>query len=454
MPAMPDVDGPPAGQRTPGGGRPVLRLSPFRAVGYAAGQVGDLAAVTCPPYDVIGDDGIGVWQRSHPANVVRLVLPRDGATTAERYAGAARLLKSWLDSGVLVRDRLPALYVYEQRIDTQSFVGLVGAVGLSDPADGVVLPHEDVFPGPVADRLALMESTGANLEPILLVYDGDGAASDVVDRAAATSPWLDVCTQDGIRHRLWRITDPDVQRTVADDLAGRQALIADGHHRYASYRALQGERRAAGAGDGPWDAGLAMLVDSIRHPPRLAGIHRVVEQVELGTVLDAARRGFRVHPLAPSAAEPRDPGPGDPPRMPQPASTSGPGSEGPAEPFAVTVTDGTARYLVESPNAALANAAVEDLPPPLHRLDATLVHELLLRRLLGIAPEDQRVRYVHDTAEAVAHARRHRGVAILMRPPAVADVVAVAAAGERMPRKSTSFGPKPRNGFLLRLLDR
>ena len=42
---------------------------------------------------------------------------------------------------------------------------------------------------------------------------------------------------------------------------------------------------------------------------------------------------------------------------------------------------------------------------------------------------------------------------MLLKPVELGDVLAVAASGERMPRKSTSFGPKPRTGLVLRLLD-
>ncbi|MPY85803.1 MAG: DUF1015 family protein, partial [Actinophytocola sp.] len=40
-----------------------------------------------------------------------------------------------------------------------------------------------------------------------------------------------------------------------------------------------------------------------------------------------------------------------------------------------------------------------------------------------------------------------------LNPPTVDEVFAVAAAHDRMPRKSTSFGPKPRNGLVMRVLD-
>ena len=64
-------------------------------------------------------------------------------------------------------------------------------------------------------------------------------------------------------------------------------------------------------------------------------------------------------------------------------------------------------------------------------------------------PEDA-VSYHHDAAGAVRAAARDGGVAVLLAPVDVADVLALAADGVRMPRKSTSFGPKPRSGFVVR----
>jgi len=46
-----------------------------------------------------------------------------------------------------------------------------GVVSAADAAR-IVLPHEDVMPGPVRGRRQLMEATQANLEPIFLLYEG------------------------------------------------------------------------------------------------------------------------------------------------------------------------------------------------------------------------------------------------------------------------------------------
>ncbi len=77
-------------------------------------------------------------------------------------------------------------------------------------------------------------------------------ATRVAGQVADTgTPVLSTGTGDGIRHTLWEVTDPAALAQIAADLAPRQALIADGNHRYAAYLQMQADRRAAGDGAGP-----------------------------------------------------------------------------------------------------------------------------------------------------------------------------------------------------------
>ena len=180
--------------------------------------------MTCPPYDVIGDGGIATWEAADPYNVVRLILPR-GSPHGDRYEHAARDLNDWLARGVLRVDSEPALYVYEHSGNAGTAVGLVGAISLHDPADNVVLAHEDVLPGPVADRTELMAATRAQLEPILLTYGGGGPASAAVDAAPLTEPIIATKTADGAQHRIWRlISPPPLRRSKPISPGGRRSL--------------------------------------------------------------------------------------------------------------------------------------------------------------------------------------------------------------------------------------
>jgi uncharacterized protein (DUF1015 family) len=435
MPAAPDSSVP--GGSPDSTARPALRVFPFRGVRYDPARVSDLAAVTSPPYDVIDADSATHLEELDPHNVVRLILPRAHADNAHGgYDDAAARLRDWLGDGTLVRDEEPALYVYEQVAADLVQRGIFAAVELRDPADRVVLPHEDVMPGPVADRLELMRTTGANLEPILLVYEGGGDTASVIEQVAAAEPMIETTTEDGLTQRVWRVTEPELQARVDADLGTRQALIADGHHRYATYRRLQAEKRAEGETTGPWDRGLALLVDSTTYPLRVQAIHRAVEGLPLADALAAAGSVFTVELLEGDLA----------------AALAALQAEARPHPF--VLTDGSSVALLTDPDPTVLAAALPPLQSDLWRsLDASVLHAVLLEQLFALDPTDARVRYVHDAAGAVRAAVRSGGTAVLMRPVDVGQVLAIAAQGERMPRKSTSFGPKPRTGLVLRLLD-
>jgi uncharacterized protein (DUF1015 family) len=423
-------------------------------VRYAQDRVSGLAEVTSPPYDVIFTDNEAKLMAADPHNVVRLILPMPvPGKPGQEYLNAAELLRQWLDQHILVTDHEPALYVYEQAVTGSNWLGsgviqrgLIGALRLVQPDAGIVLPHEDVSPGPVAGRLALMEATQANLEPIFLLYDGDatgpaggdGTASRIVARTAEREPLVEARTPDGLRQRLWAITDPGDLAAIAADLAPRQALIADGHHRYAAYLQLAGRRHAAGAGPGPWDAGLALLVDSSQYPPHIGAIHRVIAGLEVAQAAKLAGGGFDVRPLPGGAADVAG----------AEAALAEASAAGPA--FVLAGAEGA--YLITSPDLRQAETVMPaGTSPQWRRLPAAILQELLLGKLWQIADDERSVTVIHhDAAAAVAAAQAADGTAVLCAPMTPAEVYAVAARGERVPRKSTSFAPKPRTGLVLR----
>jgi uncharacterized protein (DUF1015 family) len=396
----------------PGAG---LVLRPFRATRYGPVVGDDMGAVTSPPYDVIDEETVGRLYASHPYNVVRLILPRRFAQ-APSYDGVSDLLDRWRREQVLVEDDAPALYVYEYTVGDLTVRGLVGALGLRDRSTGTVLPHEDVMPGPVEDRTELIISTRTNLEPILLVYDGDGPASDVADDATQHEPLLSSVASDGSTHTIWRVADPAALEQVARDLAPRRALIADGHHRYAAYQRAQTSQHGAAYG-----YGLSLLVDQQRYPLHLGAIHRVVRGLDLGAVAGRSPRDAEVEDHGADEASAR--------RAAEEATLPG---------AAVLVcTDGSRWLTVWMPCAP-------------SEIDTHALHDRLLPAW-GVGEAD--VEYVHDAGHAVHEARKHAGVAVLVRAPSVASVLAAAEQGNNLPRKSTSFGPKPRMGLLMRKLE-
>ncbi|TMR03053.1 DUF1015 domain-containing protein [Nonomuraea turkmeniaca] len=426
------------------------------------------------------------------------VTPPTAVPLDARYAEARDTLRAWLDAGILVPDEQPALYVYEQTGPDVLQRGLIGDVGLADPGQHIILPHEDVMPGPVADRLALMSTTQANLEPIFLLYGGDGgAATRLVDEVATKRrPLVTARTEDGLTHRLWAITDETEMTAINADLHDRQALIADGHHRYATYRVLQRQERAtrlhhqgsttdpqhpdgptnlpdphhtSGPPDqesptglpypndatsperretgqhaakgrpspaeglvAPWDFGLALLVDSTAYPPDLKAIHRVIPGLSLAEATVKARGAWQVHEYD--------------------GLTEGLAAlESAPEPAFLLAGEDGAHLLVDPDPVQLARAMPPDHSNRWNSLNTSVLTEFILPRVWGMRDDEQTVRIVHHDAEAAVRlAARTGGTAVILKPLAIDDVLAVAAGGERVPRKSTSFGPKPRTGLVLR----
>ncbi len=410
-----------------------LRLIPFHGLRYVPERVGSLAAVTSPPYDVVvRPDGVDHLESADPHNIVRLILPQAG-TPAARNEQAARTLHDWLAEGVLSADPEPALYVYEQRRAGLLQRGVIGALALSTADAGIVLPHEDVMPDVVTDRAGLMRATSANLEPLLLTYRGDdpaAGAAAVVEQTARRAPLLSTTTEDGFQHRLWAITDPAELATVTADLSHRQALIADGHHRWATYLRLQEEHSSPTA----WDFGLVLLVDTARYPLQVRAIHRMLRRLPVADALATLDGQFRVRPVD----------------GPLPLALDALADAAERGNAFILAGDG-AFHLVTDPDLALLDRTVRhDRPEAWRRLDATVLHATLLDSLWNVPDAPDQITYIHDAASTVAMAERHGGTAVLLHPVREEVVRDLARQGVTMPRKSTSFGPKPATGLVLR----
>jgi uncharacterized protein (DUF1015 family) len=401
---------------TRSGARRPLTLAPFRGLRFDPEVVGDLSTVISPPYDVLDAETVRTLENANRRNIVRLILSR----RFERpYLAVRDRLQGWRDKAVLRADEEPTLYVYEYTAEQTTVRGLIGLVGLRPEEEGVVLPHEDVMQAPVDDRTVLMRTTETNLEPILLVHEGTDRLRDLVDDATRGTPLADFLALDGSAHRLWAITDAGCHTAIGEELAGGTALIADGHHRYAAYLALQEELRGAETPEdtSPWDYGLAMLVDQRGHAMRVGPIHRSVAAMTMTDLEDLAeQRGDEVEVHADREA----------------AFAALSGGVDPAH-VSFVVSDGHAWAVLRVKRT--------------HEVDAGVLHETLLP---AWHVAEEQVGYHHSLDQALHATTRAAGLVVAVRPPSLAEVMDFAARGVRMPRKSTSFSPKPRMGVVMR----
>jgi hypothetical protein len=324
--------------------------------------------------------------------------------------------------------------VYQQSRDGRVLQrGLLGAVVLQPLDAGVILPHENVRSGPVEDRLALMRAMQANPEPIFLLYPGGGAASRISADVVAAQPLAAAHTPDGITHELWAIADAAQLAAIDDDLANRQAMIADGHHRYTTYGYLRDELHASTGRGGPWDAGLTLLVDESVASPDIRAIHRAIPGLTLDLARERAGTAFELRDLDVRHVDDA---------LAELACCHGPG---------YVITNGERFVLLHNPDPQrLAAAAPPDRTDAWWRLDASIASVFLMEQLWGVTDAAGQVEAEHDPAAALRIAHETRGIALFLNPAPLSGIVAVAEAGDAMPRKSTLFLPKPCSGLVIR----
>ncbi|MGH9035201.1 MAG: DUF1015 domain-containing protein, partial [Acidimicrobiia bacterium] len=245
---------------------------PFSGVRYrpdaARARLEDL---TAPPYDVIDAEARARLEAAHPMNAVHLILPRD-QEPGDRYQRAGRHLGDWQRQGVLEADP-PRLYLYRMAFigdggEARVTTGVVGALALSPPGQGDVLPHERTMPKPRGDRLELLRATRANLDPVWVLSMAPGL-SDLL--ALGDLPATAACIDDdGVEHCLIPLPD-DVAARVSETVGSAPVVIADGHHRYETALAFAEEEDArrgvvpGGGAGAPADAAMSRQAKSHVH---------------------------------------------------------------------------------------------------------------------------------------------------------------------------------------------
>jgi uncharacterized protein (DUF1015 family) len=435
---------------------PVPQIRPFRALRFNADVTGELGAVIAPPYDVIGADLHQRLLDRHPKNAVRLDLPSTEPADQDpddRYRRVARTLAAWRTDGTLRKDPRPGVYVYEQSYRVpgteveRTQRGFFARLRLEPfgPGSGV-LPHERTLSGPREDRYKLLRATGINTSPVVGLYeDPSGRAAAMLATAVASPPLADVVDDDGVRHRLWLVTDEgdDAPATTLATIAGNgPVFIADGHHRYETAIRYRDERRMTRSceEDPAFDYLLMLFLDAGDQLTVLP-THRVVRGLgDAGAagLPNVLERLFDVTATDVDALAARFEAAGE--------LAGGDGR------FGLFTRKGA--WLLTARRDAFSGL-IPDGGDAVRALDVSLL-AATLDRVLGIDADavagGERISYTKSAREAarlVAEGTDGADAAFLLEPTPVASILEVSREGDVMPQKSTYFYPKALTGLVL-----
>jgi len=432
-------------------------IRPFRALRYNTHDALSLALVMAPPYDCISPELQDELYRTHPHNIVRLILgkdqPADGPAR-NRYTRAADLLAKWQATGILARDPSPSLYFYQQEFDVEgrSYLreGFLARVGLEEFGTGKIFPHEETMPGPKEDRLKLLRATRANLSPIFGLFpDEKNEVAEAFRCGKLCDPVAQTVDGDGIVHRLFACADPNVTDRVIALVGPKPLFIADGHHRYETALAYRNERRAAGEAIGPDHpaASVLMLCVSMHHPGlAILPTHRILRGLpDLGAekLKAATAEHFAWHECVGAEATSG--------RMLDHLNASK------GHVFGLWTRDTSKAFVLTLKDPKVMDAAAADHSKAWRKLDVAILQRIFLGMDLPKAVADAsklKLSYVHlaDQAFDAVHEEGADG-ALVLRPLPVKSLQDVAQENERMPAKSTYFYPKAISGLVINPLD-
>ena len=423
----------------------MAEIRAFKALRFDTEKAGAIEELVCPPYDIISEEQRQEYIYRNPNNIIRLELPKGD----EPYKTAGEVLKKWLDSGVLKRDDEEAVYIYEEEFSINGihakFKGCIVRVKIEEFSKGVVLPHEETLSKAKEDRFNLMKATNCNFSQIYSLYmDSEHKIINRLDKLSECKPEIELTDGDEVTHRLWIVTDKDEINAICGDFADKKLYIADGHHRYETALNYRNYCRENGIGDGGEDYVMMMLVDMEHDGLVVLPTHRLVRDLESfdkEKILNDCKEYFDVSEESDvSNAE---------------SKLKELYDEG-KKAFAFYSGDKGYNLLVLKDEKV-----IEKLLPNKSRatqgLDVTVLHTLVLEKIFGIDAENMakqiNLTYTRLFDEAIESVDTGKAqCAFILNPTRVTEIRDVAAAGEKMPQKSTYFYPKLITGLVMNKL--
>ena len=407
----------------------MAEIRAFRGIRPAAGKEADIAAL---PYDVYNREEARKAVEGKPLTFLRI----DRAETQlseetdiyapEVYQKAKELLWGMVENGDFVQDDKPCYYLYELTMNGRSQTGIVACASIDDYLNGMIKKHENTRREKEEDRVRHVDICDAQTGPIFLAYRNQESLKKIVADVKTGAALFDFTSEDGIRHRGWKIADTEKISAIYEAFHQMNALyIADGHHRAASAVRVGVKRREEHPGyTGEEEFNYFLSVIFPDDELMIMDYNRVVRELNGLTpeeFLSGIKKVFDVEKLD-KAEHPK--------------------------------RKGQVTLFLEDKWYLLTLKPEYENCDPVEGLDVSILQKQILEPVLGIQDPktDKRIDFVggiRGMDELVRRCEQDCAVAFAMYPTSIAELFAVADAGLLMPPKSTWFEPKLRSGLFI-----
>ena len=413
----------------------MTKVRPFKAIRPETEYASKVVAL---PYDVMNRQEAAEMADGNPYSFLHICraeidLPdQENPYDRSVYEKAKSNIEKYLDEGIFINEKKPALYLYRQIMDGRVQTGVVGCAAVDEYKDNTIKKHEFTRHEKEVDRINHFDICDTNTEPVFLTYRDDKRIRSIMEAFAENNkPVYDVTAADGVKHILWVIDDEQIIENLVSLFDEIPAFyIADGHHRSASAYKVGEKRREENpdyTGDEEFNFFMAAIFPD--NDLKIFDYNRVVADLNGNSREEFIKKvkssGFDVEDMGEELYYPEK-----------------------KHVFSMYL-DGRWYRL----------AASDDIIPDhvIDSLDVAVLQNSLLGPVLGIEDPrtDKRIDFVggiRGLEELKRRADSDMKIAFAVYPVDMSDLLEVADNGMVMPPKSTWFEPKLGSGLFLHSL--
>ena len=431
----------------------MVEVTSFKGLIYSNKKIIKLDDVMSPPYDIISESMQNELYKKNEYNFVRLILGKifsDDTDTNNRYSRAKQLFDTWQKYEILIPSVIPAIYPY--KIDyiinkTKKQMNGFFVLLKLDPEYKSVKAHEKTLSKPKADRLNLLRSCSANLEPIQLMYmDQNDSIQRTID-SALNAPLIKVKGYDGFTHQLWQLDDSEVIKTITDELKNKLLFIADGHHRYqtsVNYANEKKEQTKNTDSNAPFNYIMVVLCNMFDPGLSILPTHRLIKMsnVNFDELIRKLEKYFVIEKKFIRDKQKNYEKIGK-------EIISNIATENHHK-FALIIKD--MYFILTLKDGGIMDELAADHSETWRKLDVSILHKLILEKFLGIDEKnlENHVKYTRENTEAIQFVDEGKyDFSFFINPTKIDQLKKIADASEHMPQKSTYFLPKMLSGLVM-----
>lgn len=423
----------------------MAEIKPFRGILYNSEKV-NIAKVVAPPYDVISPSMQNRFYGRDSHNTIRLILGKEeknDSSSNNKYTRARSFFKDWLKNRVFLRNKKSAIYIYTQqylnRGKKRTRIGFISLMKIEDPKESGILPHEYTLYKPKKDRMRLITKTRANLSPIFSLFqDRENRVNRILKSYIKSEEPIFVLETEGVLHKLWKMEDKNRIKKICSYMRGKKIFIADGHHRYEVALTYRNKMRKKTGFNKNMDY-VMMYFSNLNEKGNLTVLstHRAVRNIgekDINAIRKKLSKYFLIRKTkdVKSLVEHLE-------KCPKRGHM-----------FGMYVGKRFFYLLTLKESFSIDRLIESKKTRALKKLDVTILHDLILEKILSLANPEDNIKYIRNENDAVKVVEKgDYEVAFFLRHTEVIEMKAVAEKSEMMPQKSTYFYPKLLTGLVI-----